>query len=178
MIVLPNSFEKYLYSLRIYTSISILKHGVLPRHLKKLKKIYLAEAFLFKKHKQPTDLQLLSYNLLYCVKNIKKFDFTINANEKVLINQNLYTALLLTLPQNIDFINIKFNNGIILKGNGEINNSKKIISYLKGYSIQNLKSNDFLVYIPCKKTNLSPTPTISQWELLFDKFSVFNLFWK
>ena len=73
MIVLPNSFEKYLYNLRIYTSLSILKHGILPRHLKNLKKIYLAEAFLFKNHTEPTDLRLLSYNLLDCVKNLKEF---------------------------------------------------------------------------------------------------------
>ncbi len=178
MIVLPNSFEKYLYNLRIYTSISILKHGILPRHLKNLKKIYVAEALLFSKNKLPTNLQLLNYNLLCCVKNIKQFNFFININKNVIINQKLYIALLLTLSKNSDFLKIEYNDGIIIKGSGKIKKCQKIIYYLKGYSFFDLKTEKFLIYIPCKTTAISPAPTISQWELLFDKFSVFNLFYK
>ena len=178
MIVLPNSFEKYLYNLRIYTSISILKHGILPKHLKNLKKIYVAEALLFSKNKLPTNLQLLNYNLLCCVKNIKQFNFFININKNVIINQKLYTALILTLANNSDILKIEFRDGIIIKGNGKIKSSKKIIRFLGGYSFYDLKTNNFIIFIPCNTTTLSPTPTLTQWELLFDKFSPFNLFFK
>ncbi len=178
MIVLPNSFEKYLYNLRIYTSLSIVKYGILPRHFKNLKKIYLAEAFLFKNDTQPTDLCILSYNLLYCVKNVKKFDFFIKAERNVSINQKLYSALLLTLTPYTDFLKIEYKKGIIIKGKGEIKKANKIIAYLDGYSFFDLKTENFLIYIPCEATNISPIPTITQWELLFDKFSVFNLFLK
>ena len=178
MIVLPNSFEKYLYNLRIYTSLSILKHGILPRHLKNLKKIYLAEAFLFKNHTQPTDMRLLSYNLLDCIKNLKEFNFIIKINKSISINQKLYTALLLTIAPHTDFLKIEFSNGIIIKGIGEIKKANKVIAYLNGCSFFDLKTSNFLIYIPCKTTTLSPTTTITQWELIFDRFSVFNLFFE
>lgn len=176
MIYLPNSFEKYLYNLRIYTSLSIIKHGILPSHLKNLKKIYLAEALLSKKHTEPTDLRLLSYNLLDCIKNVKEFEFFIKINKNVSINQKLYMALLLTLAPYTDFLKIEFKDGIIIKGSGEIKKADKIIAYLNGYSFFDLKTKDFLIFIPCKTTTLPPVPTVTQWELLFDKFSVFNLF--
>lgn len=176
MIVLPNSFEKYLYNLRIYTSLSIVKHGILPRHFKNLKKIYLAEAFLFKNDTQSTDLCILSYNLLYCVKNVKKFDFFIKTERNVSINQKLYSALLLTLAPYNNFLKIEYKNGIIIKGKGEIKKANKIIAYLDGYSFLDIKTKNYLIYIPCQATTDAPTPTVTQWELLFDKFSVFNLF--
>ena len=176
MIVLPNSFERYLNNLRFYTSFSILKHGILPRHFENLRKIYLAEAFLFKNYTEPTNLQLLSYNLLYCIKTQKEINFSVNISKSVLINQKLYTALILTLANNSDILKIKLSDGIIIKGNGKIKSSKKIIHFLGGHSFYDLKTDEFIIFIPCKVTTLPPTPTITQWELLFDKFSVFNIF--
>lgn len=177
MIVLPNSFEKYLYNLRIYNSFSILKHNLLPRHLKNLKNIYLSEALLFKNHTEPTDLQLLSYNLLCCAKSRKNLDFQIKIKQKVMINQRLYIALLLLLSKSTAFLKLEYKNGITIKGKGEIKNAQKVIYHLGGYSFFNLKTMNYLIYIPCPKTDLYPTQTISQWELIFDKFSPFNLFY-
>ena len=176
MIFLPNSFEKYLYQLRIYTSLSIIKYGILPRHLKNLKKIYLAEAFLFKNSMNSTDLCHLSHNLLCCVKSTKKFNFKLDIPCNVSINVPLYTVFLLQLAKQSSFLRIEFKNGIIITGNGKIKNSRKIITHLNGCSFFDTKTLNFLIYIPCVKTHLSPIPTISQWELLFDRFSVFNLF--
>ena len=176
MIDLPNSFERYLNNLRIYTSISILNHGLLPRHIENLKKIYLAEGFLFRKHKQPIDLKFLSFNLLCCVNTVKKFDFQVKATQKIMINSHLYTALLLTLAKDTSHLKIEFKNGIIIKGTGEIKYSRKIIAHLDGCSFFDIKTMHYLIYVPCTETSLFPIPTISQWELLFDKFSVFNLF--
>ena len=178
MIYLPNSFERYLNNLRIYNSFSILKHGLLPRHIENLKKFHLAEGFLFKKHKQPIDLQLLSFNLLCCVNTVKKFDFQVKATQKIMINSHLYTALILTLAKDTSHLKIEFKNGIIINGAGKIKNSLKIITHLDGYSFFDIKTMHYLIYIPCTETNLFPIPTISQWELKFDKFSVFNLFFK
>lgn len=178
MIVLPNRFECYLNNLRIYTSLSVLKRGLMPRHLSNLCKIYLAEAFLYKNIKESINIELLSFNLLCCVKTTKKFRFSINVNENALINQRLYTALILLLASHSPFLTIKFKNGIVIKGNGEITQVRKIIAYLCGQTFFDVKTKNYLIYIPCQRTNTPALPTVSQWELLFDKFSVFNLFKK
>ncbi len=178
MIDLPNSFERYLNNLRIYTSLSIIKHGVLPRHLNNLRKICLAEAFLYKNHKESINLKLLTFNVLCCVKTVKNFNFKINLHKNVIISKNLYVILLLMLSLDSSFINVKLKNGITIIGKGEIKNSQKIILFLNGYSFFDIKTKKFLVYIPCKTTTLPPNPTISQWELIFDKFSIFNLFFE
>ena len=178
MIVLPNRFECYLNNLRIYTSLSVLKRGLMSRHLSNLRKIYLAEAFLYKNIKESINIELLSFNLLCCVKTTKKFRFSINVNENALINQRLYTALVLLLASHSPFLTISFKNGIVIKGNGEIKQTQKVISYLCGQIFFDVKTKNYLIHIPCKKTDTPTLPTISQWELLFDKFSVFNLFEK
>ncbi len=178
MIVLPNSFECYLNNLRIYTSFSILRRGLLPRHLINLRKIYLAEAFLYKDFKESVNIEPLTFNLLYCVKTIRKLDFHININQNVLINKNLYTSLILLLAEGSPFLTIRFEDGIIIKGKGEIKETRKIIAFLNGQSFFDVKTQNYLIYIPCKKTEIPPSPTVSQWELLFDRFSVFNLFKK
>ncbi len=176
MIILPNSFEIYLKNLRNYNSLSILKHGLLQKHINNIKKIYLAEMFLFKNNKSATNLKLLSYNLLCCVKNVKDFNFIITINQHVKININLYSALLLTLSKISLFLKIEYKNGVIIKGSGNIKTANKIIYFLNGYSFFDIKTKNFLIYIPAKTITTSPAPTISQWELIFDKFSVFNLF--
>lgn len=175
MIVLPNSFEKYVCHLRNFTLLSMLKQGVLPKHLKNLKKIYIAEAFLYQNNTEPLNLQLLSFNLLFGVKTLKKFDFQLDIPRNVLINERLYSALILTLAKTTDFLKIKLKNGIIIKGHGEIKNSRKIVAYLNGCSFFDIKSMNYIIHIPCKETRLSSIPTVSQWELLFDKFSILNL---
>ena len=178
MIVLPNSFESYLNNLRIYTSLSILKNGILPKHLDNLRKIYLSEAYLYKNFKERVNIGLLSFNLLCCIKTVKNFCFFINVNKNALINQRLYAALILLLATGSPFLTIMFKNGIIIKGNGEIKKHLKIIHFLNGNSFFDIKTKNYLIYIPCKETDITPSPTISQWELMFDRFSVFNLFKK
>ncbi len=176
MIYLPNRFEIYLNNLRFYNSLSILKHGLLLRHSVNLQKIYLAEAYLHRNFAECVNLRLLSFNLLCCVKSAKSFDFEIYINENIIINKKLYIALLLTLAKNTHFLKIELKNGIIIKGKGEINNCRKIINYLNGHSFFDIKTNSFLIFIPCENTDLSPAPAVSQWELIFDNFSVFNIF--
>lgn len=177
MIVLPNSFERYLNNLRIITSLSVLKHGLKPRHLVNLRKLYLAEAFLYKDCKESVNLKLLSFNILCCVKTIKEFNFKININKNVLTNKRLLTALLLLSSHNSQFLNVEFKDGIIIKGNGNIKNSRKVIKYLNGCSFFDIKTKNYLIFIPCKTTEKASIETESQWQLLFDRFSVFNLFY-
>lgn len=176
MIVLPNSFERYINNLRIYASLSVLKRGLLPRHLVNLKKIYLAEAFLYNNIKESVNIELLSFNLLCCVRSVKEFGFKTKVYKNVLINKKLYTALILLLAANSHYLTVKFKDGIIIKGKGEIKNSLKVIKYLDGFSLLDLKTMEYLIYIPAEETDLSPTPTVTQWELIFDKFSEFHLF--
>ena len=178
MIVLPNRLEHYIAALRIYTSISVAKHGLKPRHIKNLAKIHLCEAFLFENQRQVTALKLLSHNLLSSVRTLKpEFNFSLEIYENVIINKPLYIILLILLSNDTDSLKIALKNGIIIKGNGKIKNSNKIIFHLNGHSFFDIKTHNFLINLPCKTTPLSPAPTVSQWELIFDRFSVFHLFY-
>ena len=80
MIVLPNRLERYINALRIFTSLSVAKHGLQTRHVKNLAKIHLCEAFLFENERQITALKLLSHNLLSSVRTLKpEFDFSLES---------------------------------------------------------------------------------------------------
>ncbi|MBR5222582.1 MAG: hypothetical protein IKV81_00240 [Clostridia bacterium] len=177
MIILPNSFERYLKSLRIYTSFSIAKQGLKPKHIKNLRKIELAEGFLYKTDQNATAIKLLSVNLLSCISAIKpSFNFSVNINHNVLINKKLYVILIIMLSNNSDFLNIGFKNGILIKGKGKIKNCLSVIEALKGIAFFDLKTNKFLIFLPCEKTDKAATHTESQWHFIFDRFSLLNLF--
>ena len=177
MIILPNSFERYLKNLRIYTSFSIAKQGLKPKHIKNLRKIELSEGFLFKTQQNITAIHLLSINVLSCISAIKpNFKFAVNRCPNVLINKKLYIILLISLSNYSDLLNIGFNDGIIIKGNGEIKKCLSVIKALKGISFFDLKTNNYLIFLPCKKTDKAATHTESQWHFIFDRFSLLNLF--
>ena len=179
MIVLPNRLEHYIAALRIYTSISVAKHGLKPRHIKNLAKIHLCEAFLFENQRQVTALKLLSHNMLSSVRTLKpEFNFSLEIYENVIINKPLYIVLLILLSNDTDSLKIALKNGIIIKGRGEIKNSLSVIKHLKGLSLFEVKTKEYLIFLPCEKTEKPPISTESQWHFLYDRFSPLKLFLK
>ena len=178
MIVLPNSFEKYLSALRISVSISILKHGLQPRHIDNLRKIHIAEALLHKTERQSVDINKLCTNLLSAVKTIKTdFDFRCNANGNFSINKNLFTLLLLSISKSSNSIDVTARNSFLeIKVSHKSEKALSFVRALKGYSLFELKSRQSLIIIPIRETKEESIPIESEWEYIFNKFSVLNIY--
>lgn len=178
MIVLPNSFEKYLSALRISVSISILKHGLQPRHIDNLRKIHIAEALLHKTERQSVDINKLCTNLLSAVKTIKTdFDFRCNANGNFSINKNLFTLLLLSISKSSNSIDVTARNAFLeIKVSHKSEKALSFVRALKGYSLFELKSRQSLIIIPIRETKEESIPIESEWEYIFNEFSVLNIY--
>ncbi len=177
MIFSPNSAMRYLAALRIYVSLSILKNGLNAKHLENLRKIFTAEAFLNKKSLQSVDIKKLSYNFFESISAIKQdFKFCCNLYGNFLINKKLFTILLLQLSKETKEISLENNNTfLIIKLNGKIKNLSTLKA-LKGYSLFEIKNKKTIIIIPTTKTKQKSVEIESEWELLFDKFSVLNIF--
>ena len=177
MIVLPNSFERYLSALRLCTTLSTLKHGILPRHLENLKKIYKAEAYYYKNRQQSVDVKTLCNNLLGAVATIKSdFKFFVEVKGNYLINQQLFTCLLLTAAQDSNVkitASGKFIMLFFFEGKHTV---YPLINALGGFFLKDNKTLLSLAVIPVFPTTQKAGYTNSEWEYLFDKFSVVNIF--
>lgn len=178
LIVLPNSFERYLASLRIFVSLSILKHGLQAKHLEKLRKIHLAEAFFDKNSLQSVDIFRLTQNLLNAVRAINcNLNFSCDNAGNFYINKKLFSLLLLKLCEFSDKIDLTSQqNFIIIKFHGKNTGVFPIVSALKGFSFYETKSNVSLAIIPTSKAEAQSIYIESEWEYLFDKFSIVNIF--
>ncbi len=180
MIVLPNSFERYLASLRIFVSLSVLKHGLNPKHLKMLKKITIAEAFYNKNNTQNVDIYKLCKNLLSAVKSVKPtFSFHISASKTHRINKMLFSIVLIVMAKYSDNCEIKAENDyIIIESNTPLKPLSPLLSALNGYGFFDLKHNRSLFVLSAPKTNKPPIYSESEWEYIFDKFSIVNIFFE
>ncbi len=180
MIVLPNSFERYLSALRIFVSLSILKHGLKLRHLASLKKIHYAEAFYNKNSLQSVAIKKLSTNILNTISAYKyKLNFSCKSKDNYYINKNLFTILLLEIVSISNFISISSNkNFIIIKFSSKKQNSTKTLYTLGGFSFREAKNNTTLFVIPAERTNVPSVYIESEWENIFDQFSTVNIFLK
>ena len=176
MIVLPNSFERYLASLRIFVSLSVLKHGLLPKHYKNLKKIYTAEAIYNKNTMQSVDINKLCKNLLTAATTIKpdlKFESYINKN--VYINKSLFSLLLLSISKISNLIKIEHKSDHICIFFEAFKTQR--IPYLQELGGYTLKlNNKSLALIPVAISNTDSIYQESEFEYIFDKFSVLNIF--
>ncbi len=176
MIVSPNSFERYLSALRVFTSLSILNHGLLPRHLENLKKIYVAEAFYHKNERQCVNLNKLCNNLL-CAVSAKNpsFIFSCNINGNYIINKNLLICLLLTCAKTGE-LKLSALGEFLLIRPGVQSLAYPFITSLGGFVLKELKCGREIIIIPAKRTSQNSVYIESEWEYLFDKFSAVNLF--
>ena len=180
MIVLPNSFERYLASLRIFVSLSILKHGLKPKHLKMLKKITIAEAFYNKNTLQNIDIYKLCINLFRAISTYKNhFKFHISKTNNHQINKILFSLLLLAIAKHADSCKIyATQNHIVIKSN---NISKQLIAFINalgGYYLREIFTNKLAIIIPAAETKKPTVYIESEWEYIFNKFSILNIFFE
>ncbi len=178
MIVLPNTFERYLASLRNLTYFYILKYGLNAKYINHLKKINLAEAFFHKKTVQSVDIKNHCENLLFAVlAHNPDLKFYINTNCNHQVNQKLLSILIVNICRFSDFLKIDAD-GEFLYFNfwGNPKNISNITSALKGNSFYETKSETSLLVISAPETKEKAIPYQSEWEWLFDEFSIVNLF--
>jgi hypothetical protein len=177
VIILPNSFERYLSALRISVSISILKHGLQQRHIDNLRKIHIAESLLFKDRRESADIHKLCTSLLGAVKTIKNgFSFNCQINGNHIINKNLLSLLLLNLAKQKNFLKVSAKKDFLkIRFSDKANHLSHFVKALNGFSLYERKTKQTLIIIPASETNQKSVPIDSEWEYLFDKFSVINL---
>ncbi len=178
MIVLPNSFERYLSALRIFVSLSILKHGLQLRHLEKLKKIYKAEAFYNKNSQQSICIKSFCENLLNAVNAFKEnLNYKCYTEGNFFINKNIFILLILEICTHSDYIRIvSSNRSLQLYFCSSKNNLSPFINALGGFSLFETKTHRSIIVIPVTKTTAPATKTETEWDWLFDKFSAVNLY--
>ncbi len=184
MTVLPNFFERYTASLRNLTSLYILKKGLNKKHLENLCKIYTAEGYYSKNSTVPLDIENYCLNLFCAVSVIKfkrnqKFKFNINLKENFLINQKLFTVLILTLCNDCRSIEINSENNFIqINFKGEYKKSLKALAALKGFYFYSIKTSRGKIIIPAKETAEKSIQFAGLLENIYDRFSPVNLFFQ
>lgn len=177
MIVLPNSFERYLMAHRIFVSLSILKYGFQPRHLENLKKIYITEAFYYKESRQSVDIYKLCNNLFRAVKSVNpNCKFCVTASNNHDVNQKLLTLLLLILTQHVEICYVyTTENHIIIETKNNTERAHRFVKAMDGYCLREVFTNRMAIIIPACKTYKASNYVESEWEFIFDKFSPFNI---
>ncbi len=179
MIILPNSLERYLASLRYWVSLSIQKHGAHKRHFANLKKIYLCEAILNKEALKSVNINKLTNNILNAAQNLNHgAKFKVDVKGNFLINKELYSFVLLKIFKNSSPTVFLKNNFLCIKFTGETEKLSTVISALNGYTLHETKIGQNIIAIPITKTHQASVYIESEWEYLFDSFSVVNLIFK
>ena len=179
MIVLPNSFDRYLSHLRYYISLSILKHGLTIEHMKKLQKIYTAEALFYNEKKDNINLNKFLGNLLNAISDItENFKFSLKATGNCIININLLEILIILLAKQNLFLKIKkVDNNLTIKFKNKPENIKPIIFALNAVFLYETKTNESIIIIPFKKAE-GCVETPSEYQYIFDRFSFLNVFFE
>lgn len=180
MIFLPNKFEKFCAALRNYTQIGILKNGMEKKYLKRLRKIHYAEA-VFLSTEKPVEVALLSRILLsYChIKRLRKnevFHFLVLGNFKFILKERPYSALLLILSREVDFIKIVLKkSGISIFCNSLPKETFKLIKTLGGIYLYEKKTKTAGIFIPAVLTDKEILDN-SYYQNLKDELCPVNLY--
>lgn len=177
MIVLPNSYERYLSALRILVLNSVLKQGLQPQHIENLRNIYTAEALLNQNTRQSIDLKKLINNLLGAVKIIKNdFAFKCDVKNNFLLNKNLLTLFILNIAKEKSFLKISTSEKYLkIVFRGKTSKLSPFLKALKARLFYEIKTKQSLIIIPAVATHKKSVPIDSDWEYLFDKFSMVNV---
>lgn len=178
MIILPNSLERYLASLRYLVTLSIAKHGTKKQHLKNLRKIYTAETYIERNLKQSVDISRLSRNLLgaiSCFKNDLKFSCSASGN--FYINKKLFILLLILISKKSNNIKLSSNDDcVFIKYSGMVSKIAVILKAMNGICFVERKTETSLIILPLIKSNQHSVYIESEWENIFDNFSPVNIF--
>ncbi len=184
MTVLPNFFERYTASLRILTSLLILKNGLNKKYLGNLSKIHTAEVFFTSNQRHSLDIKKFCLNILCAVsviklKNNKKFCFEVISKGDFLINSKIFMVFLINLSYECKQIKIiSLKDKIVINFRGKYKKSLSALEKLKGYYFYCRKTKKGKIIIPTQKTSGKSVEFPSVWENIYDQFSPVNLYLK
>jgi len=181
LIILPNKYERYTAALRNSVQSSILKKGITLKHLKRLRKIYEAEAILGYKNIAPVNLSVFFNSLLLSayIKLLQKdlpLDFFIEVYGNFLINRKLLTALLLNLCCITNKIKIYYEREkIVIECQTENKVKPVILKALKAVHFYEIKTKKYIIIISAEKTAKDSLKTEKEWDIL-NPFSPVNIY--
>ena len=178
MINLPNSFERYLASLRYLVAHSIAKHGTRKRHIENLRKIFIAEAHLQQKSTQSVDISTLFKNLLGAISSLNSdLKFSHSTSGNFYINKKIFTLLLIIICKNSNKVLLSSNGGYLyIKYSGKALKNTALLKALNGICFTEIKSEISLIILPAIESKQTSVYIESEWENLFNSFSAVKIF--
>ncbi len=185
MIFLPNNFSLYTAALRNYIQLSVIRHGLQPKHLSSMKKIFEAEALFSASCNdiEPLNIMEYYYRLLLSAKiklaeKGRRLTCALDGGGIFLINRKLFAAVLLEIASKASKISLatKRGNIIIYAAGADFNRCMQLVKPLGGNGFYEIKAKTLLIVIPASKTNKKPLYTKKDWEDIRNPFSVINLY--
>ncbi len=177
MIYYPKKYELYANSMRCLYHKLILQKGPKPNLLISLRKIYEFEC-KYSATLLPTNLYEFCNELLTAASFRRKFIFQLKVHGNYLLNQKIFTAILLNICQNADFVEIEISNKTaIIKTNCKKTKQIKRLVFLMGGVILNVVNNDFLhIFLTLKKTKKETVDSQDAYELSVNPLSIINCY--
>lgn len=183
MIFLPNKFEKFTAGLRNIFQKLILKNGIKEVYLKNLCKIYEAEAILTVQPLLPINLKAYAYELLTAIflKKLtenKSFDFFVNISGNYLFKKKIFTALILNVCRQAEYIEIfEIKKNTVVRA--DFKNTERIeilVKKLNGQILFEKITERCLLVIPLDSTEKKSEDFEAAYTLLQNPLSPVNFY--
>ena len=184
---LPNKTERYLAAWRLLIQRKILESGVTPQNIRRLKKIYLAEAFLNRHCLAPadpvrySDILLGAASLLLFARGFS-IRFAFSGGGTVLLPRRLFAAFLLNLAartKNGGTVRVVFTRGLFSVRASGYTHDRRMEKIARALGMTHLKAvsrPDDLFYFKPIPTKEPPMEEPNEWLYLTDGFSVVHLY--
>ena len=183
---LPKREERYFAAMRLFAQKTVLKCGMTDQNIRRLKKIYLAEA-LFRTDAEPTDLSafsdaLLGASLLLLLQQGVRLALSFRLSGVFAVSRRAYAALLILLAKNAsDRCEIRVQN---TDARIEIEASdikpfpemQRLVKKLGGYYLKTSGNGMLLIFLPVRKTRENPLREEHEWYYITDRFSPVNVY--
>ncbi len=182
MIYSPNKLERYTAALRNTLQHFVLSQGNTQKLKEGLKKIYLAEA-IHSAEILPLSLseytaQLYNSTIPCILNRNRKIKFNLSVKGVYLINIKAYTALILLLLSQSDYLCVKnhIEKIVIISKSNPTDTVIKIVNSLNGSVFYDIKKGKILIALRTVKTNKPPYNPHFLNEEAFNPFSLPCLF--
>lgn len=182
---LPKKEERYFAALRLVVQKSVLKHGMNGPNIRRLKKIYLAEA-VFQSRTEPVDLAafsdaLLGSSLLLLLQQGVHLALSFGLSGVFALYRRAYADLLILLAKNACDgceIHIQNTDAHIKIEASEIGSFPELcflVKKLGGYYLKTAGAGSAVIFLPVTATKEKPLQQENEWYYITDRFSPVNI---
>ena len=182
---LPKKEERYFAALRLTVQKSVLKHGMTDQNIRRLKKIYLAEA-VFQTQTEPVDLAafsdaLLGSSLLLLLQRGVRLALSFRLSGVFAVYRRAYAALLILLAKNAcDGCEIRIQNTdaslkIDASAIKPFEELQTLVGKLGGYFLKASGKGGAVIFLPVTATEETPRKDENEWYYITDCFSPVNI---